>query len=114
MRDMKWHILNTYDDAPLCWGDRCIEFDTEEDARKFYDSMSYAKQIDAYIKECIIYYDGGHVNLTGYTEDKVWSELANVHNSFYDELTQIEAEAGSPIVRLALDDYKQFIGELTI
>ena len=114
MRDMKWHILNTYDDAPLCWGDRCIEFDTEADARKFYDSMSYAKKIDAYIKECIMYYDGGHVNLTGYTEDKVWSELANVHNSFYDELTRIEAEADSPIVRLALDDYKQFIGELTI
>lgn len=114
MRTMKWHILNTYDDTPLCWGDRCIEFNTEVDARKFYDSMSYAKQIDAYIKECIMYYDGGYVNLSGLTEEDVWNSLAATHKDFYAELKKLYADSDSPIVRLALDDYTEFIGELTI
>lgn len=114
MREMKWHIFNTYDDTPLCWGNRCIEFDTEADARKFYDSMSYAKRIEAYIKECIMYYDGGYVNLTDYTEDRVWTEIADTHIEMYGNLKHMYAGSDAPIVQLALDDYKQFIGELTI
>lgn len=114
MRGMKWHILNIHDDTPLCWGNCCIEFDTEEDARKFYDSMSYAKQIDACIKECIMYYDGGYVNLSGLTEEGVWNSLADTHKSFYENLKELYANSDSPIVRLALDDYTELIGEMTI
>ena len=114
MRPMKWHIFNNHDDTPLCWNDRCIEFDTEADARKFYDSMSYAKQVDGCIKECIIYYDGGYVNLSGYTEDQVLAEIADAHVEMYYNLKHMYAGSDDPIVQLALDDYREFIRELAI
>ena len=60
-REMKFHIFNINDNTPLCWGKEAIEFDTKGEAEQFL--LSYPEIArEAYVKECILYYDGGHIN----------------------------------------------------
>lgn len=70
---MKWHIFNEHDE-PLCWDDQALEFDTKESAERFlhsYVDAMYDDRYDEYcqtfgveFKNCILYYDGGHLNAT--------------------------------------------------
>lgn len=69
-RPMKWHIFDA-EDHPLCWNDEAIEFDTEEQAIRFLKSHTDAVDVDydeycqafgVDIRECIFYYDGGHLD----------------------------------------------------
>lgn len=69
VRDMKWHIIGP-GDSPLCWGDKALEFNTEEDARDFLASVIAEEQPEdgfyecAIVKEGVLYYDGGYLNVT--------------------------------------------------
>ena len=75
--EMKWYIFNSAeDDAPLVWSDKgelgkALEFDTEAAAQVFLDSMRDLPCLDeefyynAYIKQCIFFYDDGKLNATG-------------------------------------------------
>lgn len=73
MREKKWHVFNDKD-QPLCWDGQAIEFDTEKDAKVFLSTAIYGeiKMLDEgmRIEERILYYDGGHINLTGCTLDE--------------------------------------------
>lgn len=68
-RDMKFHIYNeNYPDQPLCEDGKALEFDTEEDAKFFLNSVIENTDFDvngAYIVADILYYDGGYINGTG-------------------------------------------------
>lgn len=111
MRTMKWHIFNrSEEDRPLCWGDKCIEFDTKETAEKFVKSLECAQ---AYVKECIMYYDGGYVNLTGYTRDEVCAAVDKKCAEFY-KILKDAVDCDDPITALALQDVKALAGEVTI
>ena len=70
---MKWYIFDA-DHHPVVWaeGDNCpaCEFDTKEDAVVFlegiYDILAIADEFaNAFIKECIFFYDGGKLNMSG-------------------------------------------------
>ena len=55
-------LSNIYDD--------CQEFDTEEQAKVFLSSIppvgyEYITEANIEIKNCILYYDGGHLNASG-------------------------------------------------
>ena len=68
MEDMKWYIFS--DNAePLCWGDDCCVFDTEEDAVRFKNALLKFPQSkdlgNMNIKNCIFFYDFGKRNMSG-------------------------------------------------
>lgn len=67
MRELKWHIYNKdYPNQPLTWDGAALEFDTEESAQKFLESLPiYEKYQHAYVKSGILFYDGGYLNATG-------------------------------------------------
>ena len=109
MRTMKWHIFNqSEENCPLCWGDKCIEFDTKEAAEKFVKSLEYAQSVDAYAKECIMYYDGGYVNLTGYTRDEVYAAIDKKCIEFY-KILKDAVDYSDPITALALQDVQLWL-----
>lgn len=79
MRDKKWHILMREDSSvPLCWGTRCLEFDTQASAERFLFHLSPNFARDATLKECIFYYDGGYLNATGLIYDNSIDGLRKV------------------------------------
>ena len=71
VRDMKWHIYNM-NNEPLCWDDKALDFDTEQDARRFIDSVNNEINDEDFsednfvIIEDILYYDGGYLNASGF------------------------------------------------
>ena len=69
IRDMKYHIYNElYPDQPLCEDGKALEFDTEEDAIFFMESIMKNTGFDmhgAYVVADILYYDGGYIDGTG-------------------------------------------------
>lgn len=68
---MKYYIANTTDETVMVTpDDRAIYFDTEEEARFFFDNclMPEDKEIATIIR-CIMFYDGGYVNWKEYRED---------------------------------------------
>ena len=71
--DMKWYIFDL-SHHPVAWveGDECpaCEFDTKEDAVAFLEGIRAIPAIadefaNAFIKECIFFYDGGKRNMSG-------------------------------------------------
>ena len=72
--NLKYHIYNK-DGEPLCWNNQAIDFDDYDSAHDFLltAEMLTGNVYEPYeIKEDILYYDGGHINLTGYIPK--WSE----------------------------------------
>ena len=67
MREMKWHIYNTeMSNKPLCWGHAALEFDTEEDAIYFLNSIpNKGEHLNSYVQKDILFYDNGYINATG-------------------------------------------------
>lgn len=69
VRDMKYHIYNEFHPGqPLCENGKALEFDTEEDAIFFMESIIKNTDFDmtgAYIVADILYYDGGYIDGTG-------------------------------------------------
>ena len=69
VRDMKYHIYNEfYPDQPFCEDGKALEFDTEEDAIFFMESIMKNTSFDmtgAYTVADILYYDGGYIDGTG-------------------------------------------------
>ena len=70
LRIMKWHIFNSNGD-PLCWDQKAVEFDLEDQARRFLNSHcdgmdvlldDYMKAFGVSIKRGVFYYDGGHLD----------------------------------------------------
>ena len=60
IRPMKWHILNKSTGADK---DRAIEFNTQEEALNFLNSIGDPEMVkEAEIKQNILYYDGGYVD----------------------------------------------------
>lgn len=78
MRGMKWHIYHTREDVPLCWGTRCLEFDSAKSAIRFVESLNDDIAKNATIKECIQYYDGGYMNATNLIYDSTLDSLREV------------------------------------
>ena len=70
VRDMKWHIYNM-NHEPLCWDDKALDFDTQQDALRFINSINGKINDEDFsddnfvIVEDILYYDGGYLNATG-------------------------------------------------
>lgn len=73
MDGLKWRIYNKYD-KPLCWAGKAINFDTRQQAQRFLESYAKADNIDLdifcaaigiIIKKDILFYDGGHIDLSG-------------------------------------------------
>lgn len=64
IRPMKWHILNKATGAPAVDDKgRAIEFNTQEGALNFLNSISNPEMVkEAEIKQGILYYDGGYVD----------------------------------------------------
>lgn len=62
MEDMRWYIFSD-NNEPLCWGDDCCVFDTEEDAVRFKKALlklPQGKELgNMNIKNCIFFYDFG-------------------------------------------------------
>lgn len=70
MNMMKWFIYNCEFNEPLCWEGKVLEFDTEEQAKVFLSSIppvgyEHITDTNIEIKNCILYYDGGHLNASG-------------------------------------------------
>lgn len=67
-RPMKYHIYNTnYGNEPICVDGKAIEFDNWEAAERFAKSVIKNTDFDmedAYIKQDILYYDGGYIDAT--------------------------------------------------
>ena len=57
---MKWYIFN-FNEEPLCWGDKVLEFDAKEKAEVFLKSTDIPEE-EVLIQECIFFYDGGYIN----------------------------------------------------
>ena len=74
IRDMKYHIYNrSIPLQPLCDEGGALEFDTEEDALFFINSVIENTDFnmeDAYIAHDILFYDGGYIDATGCFIDK--------------------------------------------
>lgn len=76
MAEMKWHIMLKSEDGkeqyPLLWEEEILEFDTEQAAKEFYESVieitgdvdCLGPREDVEILEGIMYWDGGHLNAT--------------------------------------------------
>lgn len=64
IRPMKWHILNKSTGAPAVdEKDRAIEFNTQEGALNFLNSIDDPEMVkEAEVKQGILYYDGGYVD----------------------------------------------------
>lgn len=79
MREMKWHIFKQSDSSvPLCWGTKCLEFDTQKSTERFLSYLSPDFARDAILKHCIFYYDGGYMNATNLIYDPVLDSLREV------------------------------------
>lgn len=67
-RPMKYHIYNTrHDNNPICVDGKAVEFDNWEAAERFAKSVIENTDFDmedAYIKQDILYYDGGYIDAT--------------------------------------------------
>ena len=64
IRPMRWHIYHDEEDGaafPLCWGDMAIEFMSEEEACKYGEDHVDEIGTDWFVKEDILYYDGGYI-----------------------------------------------------
>lgn len=59
-KEMKWYIFN-FNEEPLCWEDKVLEFDTKEKAEAFLKSAEIPKE-EVIVKEYILFYDGGYIN----------------------------------------------------
>lgn len=113
MREMKWYIFNSQDETiPLCWGNKCLEFDTEKDATKFFESIPRSLRRNAIIKECIMYYDGGYFNASGYTRDSLDDAVFEKHIEAFGILHDA-FQNKHPLYQLVLDDYGELIGKVT-
>ena len=90
VRPMKWHVFN-YKNDPLCWDDQALEFDERDQAVRFLntyceqmgtDYEEYCKAFGVEIRQCIFYYDGGHLNCSNkvpfYGEDDWEGQLVDV------------------------------------
>ena len=64
IRPMKWHILNKSTGAlAVDDKDRAIEFNTQEEALNFLNSIGDPEMVkEAEIKQNILYYEGGYVD----------------------------------------------------
>ena len=65
---MKWFIFNKkYPNQPLTWDRRALEFDTEESAIRFMESLPVTEENDgAYVKYCdLSSYKNTRLNATG-------------------------------------------------
>lgn len=63
VRPMKWHIYHDEQNGeafPLCWDGMAIEFNSEDEARKFAEDHPEIGT-DWFVKEDILYYDGGYI-----------------------------------------------------
>lgn len=72
--EIKWHIYDI-DSNPLTWEDKQIDFDTYEAAEEFLFCIKEltGDMCEPYeINGDILFYDGGHINLTNYLPK--WSE----------------------------------------
>ncbi len=67
MRTLKWHIYNSaFPNRPLCWGHAALEFDTQEDAMRFFESLPKTEEnLNAHITQDILYYASGYIDGTG-------------------------------------------------
>lgn len=68
--NLKYHIYNE-DGEPLCWDYQAINFDDYDSAHDFLlaaEMLTGNVYEPCEIKEDILYYDGGHINLTNYNE----------------------------------------------
>lgn len=67
MRTLKWHIYNSETPSkPLCWGHAALEFDTQEDAVNFFESLPKTEEnLNAHIVQDILYYGSGYIDGTG-------------------------------------------------
>ena len=67
MREKKWHVFNKDTNQPLTWDGQAVEFDSEEAAIKFLNNCNERGlyTADAEVREAILYYDSGYINLTG-------------------------------------------------
>lgn len=70
-RPMKWHIWdNPKQEHPLCWDDTVLEFDSEEAAKRFFESAIQSNEQEnmsydnAVVTENILFWDGGYLNAT--------------------------------------------------
>lgn len=63
IRLMRWHIYHDENEEgafPLCWDGMAIEFSSENEAKKFAEDHPEIGT-DYFIKEDILYYDGGYI-----------------------------------------------------
>lgn len=63
-RPMKWHIINRFSGAcAVTEDDKAIEFDTQDDALEYLESVDNPEFVEeAEIREGILYYDGGYAD----------------------------------------------------
>lgn len=70
IKDMKWFIWeNDEKKHPLCWNDAVLEFDSQEAAARFLESVRNVEDINydnAIIDQAILFWDGGHINATNF------------------------------------------------
>lgn len=70
IKDMKWFIWeNDEKKHPLCWDDTVLEFDSQEAAARFLESVRNGEDINydnAIIDQAILFWDGGHINATNF------------------------------------------------
>ena len=62
MRDMTYNIINKELNAPLCWDDKAIDFESEAEATAFALAAGIDLKEEAEIKYQILYYDGGYIS----------------------------------------------------
>ena len=62
MRDMTYNIMNKKLNAPLCWDDRAIDFESEAEATAFALTAGINLKEEAEIRYQIFYYDGGYIS----------------------------------------------------
>ena len=81
MAEMKFYIFKQLPDPdngeltdyPMCWDKAAVQFDTEENAQRFLDTCKENSDPDsdfykdAFIKECIFFYDGGYISCENMT-----------------------------------------------
>ena len=71
---LKYHIYNE-DKEPLCWDGQIIDFDDYDSAHEFLLTveMLTGNMYEPYeIERDLLFYDGGHINLTNYIPK--WNE----------------------------------------
>lgn len=73
IKDMKWFIWeNDEKKHPLCWDDAVLEFDSQEAATRFLESVRNVEDREdmnynnAIVDQAILFWDGGHINATNF------------------------------------------------